>query len=258
LARAVDGPWRGSGEIGTNQTTIEQPLAFNVARDFFLRVTDFSGLGGPVVLTAPTGDGTRWTVRYFSENDGGLETTATMPGGWTYNPGANPLDLRLRIRVLILSAGAPASFIITVRSAEYPALQESIPFALVQDADNDGIGESWERSTFNNSLTTAGAVTDFDADGFTDRQEYLSGTDPRSATSSLRLEWLALAEGTAAFRVPLTQTNRFYRLEGTTALDGPFAVRASELRGNGGTLIFQDVPTVSRTNGFYRLRAELP
>ncbi len=257
LAHLAQGPWRGTGEIGTNQTTIEQPLAFNTPRDFYLRVTDFSGAGGPVVVAAPTGNGTQWSVRYFNESNGSQEITSSMAAGWTFDPGTSALDLRLRVRVTILSASAPASFTIAVRSANFPTLQDNLLVALVQDSDNDGISDSWERSLFNNSLTTANATTDFDGDGAKDLQEYFAGTDPKSPASVLRLNWLTLG-GTATFSLTSTHTNRFYRLEATPALDAAFTARNVEQLGNGGTLILQDNFVEPGTNAFYRARAELP
>lgn len=51
----------------------------------------------------------------------------------------------------------------------------------VVDSDLDGIDDAWEIATFGN-LTTAGASTDYDHDGYTDLQEYLNQlageTDP--------------------------------------------------------------------------------
>lgn len=257
LARATNGSWRGGGEVGTNQSTLEQPLAFNSPRDFFLRVTDFSGHGGAVTVTGPTGNVTDWAVRYFADSSGGLEVTASLPGGWTYNPGTNVLDLRLRVRVTILTTNAPAAFVINVRSADFPALQENIVVPLAQDFDNDGLADAWEKSYFTN-LTAAGANSDFDGDGQTDRQEYLAGTDPKNPASVLRLNVQSLGANAAMLYLPVTHTNRYYRLEASPAMGGVFSSRAAEQRGTGGLLLLPDTPPISPTNGFYRVRAELP
>lgn len=258
LARTAQGSWRGAAEVGTNQSTLEQPIAFNSPRDFYLRITDFSGRGGPVVVTAPTGNVTHWAVRYFSENAGGQEITASMAAGWTFNPGTNALELLLRIRVTILATNAPASFTVNVRSADFPALQENILFSLIQDSDGDGLSDPWERSLFNNNLTTAGAVSDFDGDGHSDRQEYLAGTNPKNAASILRLNLQSLSPNLASFTLAVTHTNRFYRLEAAPVLGGVFTARTAEQRGTGGSLFWQDAPPITVTNGYYRARAELP
>lgn len=55
----------------------------------------------------------------------------------------------------------------------------------ITDTDGDGMDDNWERTYFGN-LARDGSG-DFDGDGLTDRQEYLAGTDPTSASSALRL-----------------------------------------------------------------------
>jgi hypothetical protein len=42
------------------------------------------------------------------------------------------------------------------------------------DSDSDGIADDWEMTYFGN-LTTATATSDFDKDGYTDKQEYING-----------------------------------------------------------------------------------
>ncbi len=62
-------------------------------------------------------------------------------------------------------------------------VEASFP-AVSNDADGDGIDDDWERHYFSN-LTTADSISDFDKDGYTDRQEYLNGLagrkDPQGA-----------------------------------------------------------------------------
>ena len=50
------------------------------------------------------------------------------------------------------------------------------------DEDNDDISDDWENSHFGN-LTTANATSDYDNDGYSDKQEYLNGTDPKTQDS---------------------------------------------------------------------------
>lgn len=55
----------------------------------------------------------------------------------------------------------------------------------ILDTDSDGMDDNWEMTHFGN-LARDGSG-DFDADGMTDFQEYIAGTDPRSANSNLRI-----------------------------------------------------------------------
>ena len=68
-----------------------------------------------------------------------------------------------------------------------------IPFL---DDDGDGICDDWERHFFN-SLTVASADgTDYDENGFSDRDEFLAGTDPMDSQSRLVIsELVHLGEG---------------------------------------------------------------
>ncbi len=50
------------------------------------------------------------------------------------------------------------------------------------DTDSDGVPDWWETAYFGNA-TAATATADTDGDGFTNRDEYLAGSDPRLATS---------------------------------------------------------------------------
>ena len=66
----------------------------------------------------------------------------------------------------------------------YPAitptiLPDTITIGLI-DTDGDGITDDWETTHFGN-LTTATATSDFDKDGYIDKQEYLNGEsyDPK-------------------------------------------------------------------------------
>lgn len=73
------------------------------------------------------------------------------------------------------------------------------------DSDGDGLPDAWELQFFG-GLAQSG-TDEFDGDGFSNVSEYLAGTDPRDANSSLRLriewvgggfriDWLASTNGT--------------------------------------------------------------
>lgn len=55
------------------------------------------------------------------------------------------------------------------------------------DADGDGMPDDWEDTYGFNKNNAADAVLDADADGLTNREEYLAGTDPNNSSSSLTL-----------------------------------------------------------------------
>jgi hypothetical protein len=55
------------------------------------------------------------------------------------------------------------------------------------DANTNGISDAWEQFYFASVTTNRTAFTDTDADGATDRAEFLAGTNPTNAVSGLRL-----------------------------------------------------------------------
>jgi len=55
------------------------------------------------------------------------------------------------------------------------------------DSDGDGMPDVWEIAHFLDRLDATDAVADTDGDGQTNLQEYLAGTDPRVASSVLRI-----------------------------------------------------------------------
>lgn len=65
----------------------------------------------------------------------------------------------------------------------------------IADTDGDGMPDWWEDLHGFNKNSAADAQQDADGDGFTNLQEYLSGTDPRNPDSLLHVSALALAGG---------------------------------------------------------------
>jgi len=130
------------------------------------------------------------------------------------------------------SNGAPRVDLVTgnlsgsVYSANCGWISLSNAFAHVQsisiqpgaDTDGDGIADAWERQKFGN-LTTANAISDFDNDDFSDRDEYLADTNPSNANSRLKITVFSTPSGgtfpTLTWDSVLT---RQYRIEKTSDL----------------------------------------
>ena len=74
----------------------------------------------------------------------------------------------------------------------------------------------WQTNVFQPGDTQTGADEDHDLDRRTNREEFLTGTDPRSDTSLFRPEF-ALAEGAVSFQFELP-TNRSFQIEVSTNL----------------------------------------
>ncbi|MES2920404.1 MAG: hypothetical protein V4819_02590 [Verrucomicrobiota bacterium] len=86
------------------------------------------------------------------------------------------------------------------------------------DTDADGIADAWELTYFG-VLTTATAATDFDKDGATDKNEYLSGTTPNNSNDYFKIVSSTYnGTHTQATVVFTTTASRLYRLETSNAL----------------------------------------
>jgi len=84
------------------------------------------------------------------------------------------------------------------------------------DTDQDGLPDDWERFWWNDLSATADG--DDDGDGATNRQEYQAGTNPREASSRLRiLTWSLGPGGGLTVEFPIA-ASRAYQLEGSADL----------------------------------------
>jgi subtilisin family serine protease len=87
------------------------------------------------------------------------------------------------------------------------------------DANHNGMSDPWEQFHFGTNDPLRTRFTDTDQDGFTDLAEFLAGTDPKMATSSLRLAPPVVLPGNSGLQVQWpTVPDRIYLLESTANL----------------------------------------
>ena len=76
-----------------------------------------------------------------------------------------------------LKRGVVASSIAPADVGGWPELKSALPPA---DGDRDGMPDEWERRHRLNAESGQDGQLDADGDGYTNIEEYLNGTDPRS------------------------------------------------------------------------------
>ena len=83
---------------------------------------------------------------------------------------------------------------------------------LLGDSDQDGMPDLWEIVHGLNPNDPADALKDPDGDGSSNRNEYLAGTDPRSAESVLRFTKIKQIASNAFFLQFKATSNRVYSI----------------------------------------------
>jgi hypothetical protein len=84
------------------------------------------------------------------------------------------------------------------------------------DRDGDGMSNDWETEHGLNPDDPTDALVDLDGDGLTNREEYLAGTDPRNALSTLRLE--AVYDASISLRF-IAAPGRSYSIQSRDTVD---------------------------------------
>jgi hypothetical protein len=123
------------------------------------------------------------------------------------------------------------------------------------DADADGLPDSWEIQFFgsiSDPRATPGA--DPDHDGFTNLQEYLSGTDPMDPMSLLKINDVTVGAGSAALHFNVV-AGRTYTVLYRNDLSSGSWLKLVDIpaQGTGGILTVTDPTITGSAPRFYRL-----
>ncbi len=121
----------------------------------------------------------------------------------------------------------------------------------VADSDGDGIADEWELNSFGN-LTTATASSDYDHDGQSDYAEFISGTDPKNASSYLLVQ---TQPGATGFLISWpSKTNRTYTLERSTNLLSGFTAMQSSIAATPPMNSTRDASSTNAQTCYYRIK----
>jgi hypothetical protein len=198
---------------------------------------------------------TLYAIEFFASPAGGDEgqffvgsTTASTNGAGTVNFTAN------------LASAIPAGYVVTAtatdpngNTSEFSATRTVTTI----DADGDGMPDNWENAHLLNASSSTDANIDSDGDGFTNLQEFRTGTDPQLSTSRFAISSIDRTAGNPRINFQAL-AGKTYRLE----------YRDDLVSGNWGTLVDQifsagaatlqivDPGAALLSQRFYRLTSE--
>lgn len=89
---------------------------------------------------------------------------------------------------------------------------------LNDDADLDGMSDTWEHANGLNCLSATDAATDADGDGRSNRSEFLAGTNPNNPTQYLRATSVTRSGAVLVVGFTGTLAGRTYQLESSPDL----------------------------------------
>ena len=144
-------------------------------------------------------------------------------------------------------------------SFDFELVADVVPGARVSitvlndDADLDGMSDTWERANGFNYLSAADATTDADGDGSSNRSEFLTGTNPNNPTQYLRATSVTRSGSDLVIVFTGTVTGRTYRLESSLDLV-TWTNSATSLTAIGSTLTLA-IPFGAELRRVHRLRA---
>ena len=162
------------------------------------------------------------------------------------------------------AASGPQSFSPRFVGGVYDGDDSSMTVGLLNplngDRDGDGLPDWWE-ARYYRSLVATDASSDTDGDHADAREEWVADTDPTDPSSSFRIVWTAMNNGSVyvTFTCSTSSVERLYDLVSFTNLNdrsGLGVPGATNVPGSvSGILTLQDEAT---TNAFYRVKLHLP
>ena len=126
------------------------------------------------------------------------------------------------------------------------------PLASSTDTDGDGMPNDWEIANGFDPFNPNDAALDTDGDGLTNLQEYQLGTNPRDASSALRITSVALSGGNVVLTFNAA-SNIIYNIDYTDVLGGTWFLLQQIPAASTNRVIIYNVPA-SLPMRFFRLR----
>jgi hypothetical protein len=185
-----------------------------------------------------------FTVQRSPQNAGTWTTvTSSLAGGASsYLDGGLAPSTGYDYRVQGTNTGGASVF--TIASAATPA------------GIGDGIPGSWRYQYFGNGLTLTAASAlnaDGDADGMSNQQEYLAGTDPTNGVSVLAISSLGPVGNDIQLSFP-SVSGKTYTVEKSDTLGSAWSLLQDNVPGTGSPVTVTDSGAASLPHRFYHVK----
>lgn len=227
--------------VTVNGSAVGGSIAYDVEKDWFA----FSALpyaGYTITVTT----GTIWDCALELRTPDGVSVLAETTTVFGASGGSMIWTNVAGHRLLYVRVGGFAEF--TTGSYQVAVSGGGFP-----DSNGNRMPDAWEMQEFGNMTNTA--TGDTDGDGFSNEDEYLSGTQATNAASLLRIETLARTLEDVAVEWQAVPYGRYRVLTATNLVGGVgWTVLGTNLNVDMGTIsIFTNAGGASLDRGFYRV-----
>ena len=225
----------------TNAATVAEDVGL-VSVTVYKSSTNAS-LTGQIRLTGTATRGSDYTVSTTNLTLNGATTSQTVTVTVLDDGSIEPAETIILSLVNVVGGGTNAPGVMTLTINDNDA-----------DPDGDGMPDAWETDNF--GTTTNGAAGDVDADGYSNLDEYIAGTQPANSNSFLKVTGVASGPGTQVSF--FGATGRVYRLDFSDDLLNPagWSEFTNSIPGTNGLMWVPQGATNSSRG--YRVRVQLP
>ena len=190
--------------------------------------------------------------------------TSQVANVLSYDLGALASGASTAVRIVVnlpVTATGTAPNTATVGATEFDSFaannHDTLAPIILADSNSNGLPDQWEFDNF--GVVGIDPNADQDGDGFTNLQEYLAGTDPRSAASRPVIVLVEVVPNGANqdFRLTFATLNgRTYRVESSDDLATQnFTPLGPDVTGTGANVLITDASAVTlHPQRFYRVR----
>ena len=212
-ATSLDGPWSNIATVSGNATNYsDADVSCGVAYYYRVRaynqagVSGYSNISGPATLTCSSSpdssdlgnNDSTFRILGIAREGVDIRVTWSAVGGERYHvevgsrvDGTMPVYFRDLSPMIVMSgtAASTTNYLdvggATKSTARFYRVRHVTDLLSTDDTDGDGLPDSWEMRYFG-TLSHTGAE-DSDGDGFSNKQEFLAGTDPTNGASYFRI-----------------------------------------------------------------------